>query len=107
MKQRVHIITLGVDDLDRAAKFYDALGWQRAENCPPGLVAYDLYGATLGQISIRWIAHQHDGDHRKLEQGKKENYLKRRIVSAQKFDEDIMGRKYRECGQGIGGPTHV
>ncbi|MEM7546820.1 MAG: VOC family protein, partial [Pseudomonadota bacterium] len=28
--------------------FYDALGWTRADNCPPGLVAYDLYGATLG-----------------------------------------------------------
>ena len=48
MKQRVHLITLGVDDLDRAAAFYDALGWERAENCPPELVAYDLFGATLG-----------------------------------------------------------
>ncbi len=48
MKQRVHLITLGVDDLTRAAAFYDAMGWQRADNCPPGMVAYDLYGATLG-----------------------------------------------------------
>ncbi|WP_424929105.1 VOC family protein [Amaricoccus tamworthensis] len=48
MKQRVHLITLGTDNLERAADFYDSLGWKRAENCPPGLVAYDLYGATLG-----------------------------------------------------------
>lgn len=47
MRQRVHLITLGVDDLDRAAAFYDALGWRRAET-PPGIVAYDLWGATLG-----------------------------------------------------------
>ncbi|MEM7547810.1 MAG: VOC family protein, partial [Pseudomonadota bacterium] len=48
MKQRVHLITLGVEDVEKAALFYDALGWTRADNCPPGLVAYDLYGATLG-----------------------------------------------------------
>lgn len=48
MKQRVHLITLGVEDPEQAARFYDALGWRRAENCPPGLVAYDLWGATLG-----------------------------------------------------------
>lgn len=47
MRQRVHLITLGVDDLERAAAFYDALGWRRAEG-PPGIVAYDLWGATLG-----------------------------------------------------------
>jgi predicted lactoylglutathione lyase len=28
MKQRVNLITLGVDDLDRARRFYEALGWQ-------------------------------------------------------------------------------
>mgnify|MGYP006275982597 CR=1 FL=1 len=47
MRQRVHLITLGVDDLSRAARFYEALGWRRAEGCPPGLVAFDLFGATL------------------------------------------------------------
>lgn len=47
MRQRVHLITLGVDDLERAATFYDTLGWTRAEG-PPGIVAYDLWGATLG-----------------------------------------------------------
>lgn len=48
MRQRVHLITLGVDDLDRAAAFYDALGWQRVPDAAPSLIAYDLFGATLG-----------------------------------------------------------
>ena len=47
MRQRIHLITLGVDNLARAAAFYEALGWRRAENCPEGLVAFDLWGATL------------------------------------------------------------
>jgi uncharacterized protein len=48
MRQRVHLITLGVDDLETSSRFYDALGWSRAPETPPGIVAYDLYGATLG-----------------------------------------------------------
>lgn len=47
MKQRVHLITLGVDDQETAAEFYDALGWKRADS-PDGVIAYDLWGATLG-----------------------------------------------------------
>ena len=47
MKQRVHLITLGVDDPETAAEFYDALGWVRAHS-PDGVIAYDLWGATLG-----------------------------------------------------------
>ena len=48
MRQRVHLITLGVDDLETSSRFYDALGWSRVSETPPGIVAYDLYGATLG-----------------------------------------------------------
>ena len=48
MRQRVHLITLGVDDLDRAREFYRALGWSPVEDAPDGLVVFDLYGATLG-----------------------------------------------------------
>mgnify|MGYP003952277149 CR=1 FL=1 len=47
MKQRVHLITLGVDDQETAAEFCDALGWSHAES-PDGVIAYDLWGATLG-----------------------------------------------------------
>ena len=47
MRQRVHLITLGVDDQETAAEFCDALGWSHAES-PDGVIAYDLWGATLG-----------------------------------------------------------
>jgi uncharacterized protein len=32
MQQRVSVITLGVDDLQRARSFYESLGWR--SNCP-------------------------------------------------------------------------
>lgn len=48
MRQRIHLITLGVDDLDRSRAFYEALGWAAAKSDAPGLVAFDLWGATLG-----------------------------------------------------------
>lgn len=47
MEQRVSLITLGVEDMDRAARFYEALGWQRVES-PDGVIAFDLIGQTLG-----------------------------------------------------------
>ena len=30
LKQRLHIILLGVDDVAKSAAFYEALGWLRA-----------------------------------------------------------------------------
>ncbi len=47
MDRRVSLITLGVADLDRAAAFYEALGWRR-EEAPGGVAAFDLLGQTLG-----------------------------------------------------------
>jgi uncharacterized protein len=46
MRQRVHLITLGVEDLAAARAFYEALGWKAAA-APEGIVAFDLWGATL------------------------------------------------------------
>lgn len=48
MRQRVHLITLGVDDLDRAREFYRSLGWSPVADAPEGIVVFDLYGASLG-----------------------------------------------------------
>lgn len=45
--QRVNLITLGVDDLDRAKAFYAALGWQVAEE-QPGVAFYRMHGMALG-----------------------------------------------------------
>lgn len=45
--QRVSLITLGVSDMDRAAAFYEGLGWRRVES-QDGVIAFDLIGQTLG-----------------------------------------------------------
>ena len=47
MEQRVSLITLAVADMERAATFYEALGWRRVET-PDGVIAFDLIGQTLG-----------------------------------------------------------
>lgn len=48
MEQRVSLITLGVDDIEKSAAFYQALGWKKAETQDPGIVAFDLLGQVLG-----------------------------------------------------------
>lgn len=47
MQQRVSLITLGVTNIEAAAKFYEALGWARVKS-DDGLVVFDLIGQTLG-----------------------------------------------------------
>lgn len=47
MEQRISLITLGVEDLERSTAFYRALGWQEEES-PDGVVAFDLLSQTLG-----------------------------------------------------------
>ncbi|MBY6067080.1 VOC family protein [Leisingera aquaemixtae] len=55
MEQRVSLITLGVPDMDRAAAFYEALGWKRAES-PDGVIAFDLISQTLGLYPLAALA---------------------------------------------------
>ncbi|MEM7469837.1 MAG: VOC family protein [Pseudomonadota bacterium] len=47
LEQRVSLITLGVEDMERSAEFYEALGWTRVES-QDGVIAFDLIGQTLG-----------------------------------------------------------
>jgi len=47
MEQRVSLITLGVADLDRARRFYEALGWKRG-NREDGVVFFQIPGAVFG-----------------------------------------------------------
>ena len=47
MDRRVSLITLAVDDLGRAATFYEALGWRRVDSTD-GIVVFDLIGQVLG-----------------------------------------------------------
>ncbi|QDI76235.1 MULTISPECIES: VOC family protein [Leisingera] len=55
MEQRVSLITLGVPDMEKAAAFYEALGWQRAES-PDGVIAFDLISQTLGLYPLAALA---------------------------------------------------
>ena len=48
MKARISMITLGVDDVDAAARFYEqGLGWPRRES-PPEVAFFTLKGTWLG-----------------------------------------------------------
>ena len=48
MEQRVSVITLGVADLARAVRFYEALGWQAANDWAAQDVAfYEISGGTV------------------------------------------------------------
>lgn len=51
LAQRLHIILLGVDDVQKSADFYDSLGWNRASDSHAGFVKYDLGGFAIALIS--------------------------------------------------------
>ena len=46
MEQRISLVTLSVADPDRAARFYEALGWRREES-EAGIRVFDLLGQSL------------------------------------------------------------
>lgn len=46
MDQRISLVTLAVADPERAARFYEALGWTRADS-EPGIRVFDLLGQSL------------------------------------------------------------
>ncbi|MGH1414238.1 MAG: VOC family protein [Pelagimonas sp.] len=47
MEQRISLITLAVTDVEKTAKFYDALGWHRVQT-PDNIVVFDLLGQAIG-----------------------------------------------------------
>ena len=47
MQQRISLITLAVAELEKSARFYEALGWKRVPS-PDGVIAFDLIGQSLG-----------------------------------------------------------
>lgn len=51
LAQRIHIILLGVNDVQKSAEFYDSLGWVRARDSHSGFVKYDLGGFAIALIS--------------------------------------------------------
>ena len=55
MEQRVSLITLGVDDLERSRNFYEALGWRPADS-PSGVVFFQAGGMIVGLWSRENLA---------------------------------------------------
>lgn len=55
MDQRVSLVTLGVVDLDRSRRFYEALGWRRS-NREEGVVFFQIPGGVLALWSRRELA---------------------------------------------------
>ena len=51
LAQRIHIILLGVNDVQTSTAFYDALGWIRAKDSHVEFVKYDLGGFAIALIS--------------------------------------------------------
>ncbi|MEO1110225.1 MAG: VOC family protein [Pseudomonadota bacterium] len=57
MEQRVSLITVGVEDPDAAAAFYEAVGWKRVDS-PDGVIAFDLISQTLGLYPLSALADE-------------------------------------------------
>ena len=55
MEQRVSLVTLGVHDLARAQRFYDALGWRRTGD-DADVVFYQVGGSVLALWSRESLA---------------------------------------------------
>ncbi len=47
MEQRISLVTLGVEDLDRAREFYERLGWRRSIEDAPGIVFFQAGGIVF------------------------------------------------------------
>jgi uncharacterized protein len=47
MRQKLNLITLGVDDFEKSVQFYEALGWKRSPASVDGLALFPLGGITL------------------------------------------------------------
>ena len=49
--QRLHLILLGVSDVQKSAEFYEALGWSRSPTGNEGFEKFDLGGYALSLIN--------------------------------------------------------
>lgn len=55
MEQRLSMVTLGVSDLERARRFYEAMGWEH-EDSPEGIVFFQTGGIVFGLWSREELA---------------------------------------------------
>lgn len=56
MEQRLSLITLGVENLDRSRTFYEALGWTRSFKKAEGVVFFQAGGMIVSLWSRRELA---------------------------------------------------
>jgi hypothetical protein len=56
MEQRVSLVTLGVSDLERARRFYEALGWVTSSDPEQGVVFFQAGGMVLAFWSRESLA---------------------------------------------------
>lgn len=49
--QRVHIVLLGVENVGRAAQFYEKLGWKKSPSGNDGFVKFDMGGYAICLIN--------------------------------------------------------
>ncbi|MDQ8187138.1 VOC family protein [Pelagicoccus sp. SDUM812002] len=54
--QRLHLILLGVKNVARSVKFYEALGWEKSPTGNAGFEKFDLGGYALSLISKEVLA---------------------------------------------------
>ena len=64
---RVSFVTLGVEDVDRATRFYQALGWPLSSGSVPGDVSFfRTAGGLLALWSVKNMAAEHDIEDRAI-----------------------------------------
>ena len=57
MRQKLNLITLGVDDIERAVNFYEkGLGWQRSSASMDDMILFPLGGIVLGLYPRKLLA---------------------------------------------------
>lgn len=47
MRQKLNLVTLGVDNMERAIQFYEGLGWKKSAASVESLAVFPLGGITL------------------------------------------------------------
>ena len=68
-RQRVTLITLGVQDLARARAFYRDWGWSEHPASQPGLALYQMNGAALSLFDLAALAKDQNRPEAELGRG--------------------------------------
>ena len=56
LEPRISVVTLGVDDMQRARAFYERLGWRAAASSSDDVTFFNLAGVVLGLYGRKALA---------------------------------------------------